>query len=104
MGETAVRGEAFCILENGQPEGCIRTNVYGTYLHGLFDTGELTEKLAAYLADRKGIPYGKAVQDAAAGENAAESKQAYMDREYDRLADAVRHALDMKDVYRICGL
>ena len=104
MGETTIHGETFCILENGQPEGCVSQNVYGTYLHGLFDTGELTEKLAVYLADRKGIPYEKAVQDAAAGKTGTESKQTYMDREYDRLADAVRHALDMKDVYRICGL
>ena len=29
--------------------------VFGTYLHGLFDSGELTEQLAAYLCRRKGI-------------------------------------------------
>ena len=30
-------------------------NVFGTYLHGLFDSGELTERLAELLCRRKGI-------------------------------------------------
>ena len=29
--------------------------MFGTYLHGLFDSGELTEQLAAYLCRRRGI-------------------------------------------------
>ena len=29
--------------------------MFGTYLHGLFDSGELTEQFAAYLCRRKGI-------------------------------------------------
>ena len=39
----------------GKPEGAACGNVFGTYLHGLFDTGELTEKLTAFLCKRKGI-------------------------------------------------
>ena len=42
-GRTEVRGSAFCILADGTPEGCVQDGVFGTYLHGLFDTGELTE-------------------------------------------------------------
>ena len=41
--------------ENGQPDGCAHGNVFGTYLHGLFDTGSLTQKLAEYLCAKKGI-------------------------------------------------
>ena len=33
----------------------MQDGVFGTYLHGLFDTGELTEKLTAFLCKRKGI-------------------------------------------------
>mgnify|MGYP002094736708 CR=1 FL=1 len=54
-GRTEVRGSAFCILADGTPEGCVQGDVFGTYLHGLFDSGELTEQLAAYLCRRKGI-------------------------------------------------
>ena len=43
-----MRGSTFCILADGTPEGCVQDGVFGTYLHGLFDTGELTEKLTAF--------------------------------------------------------
>ena len=42
-------------MPDGTPEGCVNGNVFGTYLHGLFDSGELTAKLAAFLCGRKGI-------------------------------------------------
>ena len=54
-GRTEVQGVPFCTLADGTPEGCVQDNVFGTYLHGLFDTGELTEKLVALLCRRKGI-------------------------------------------------
>ena len=44
----------FCTLADGTPEGCVQDNVFGTYLHGLFDTGELTEKLVALLCLAQG--------------------------------------------------
>ena len=98
MGETAISGEPFCRTEKGDLEGCVKGNVFGTYFHGLFDTGELTDRLAKYLAGRKGIPYENG------GITKTEDKKAYMDRQYDLLANAVRTALDMKNIYRICGL
>ena len=55
MGETTVHGAPFCRLDGGKPEGAVQGNVFGTYLHGLFDTGELTERLAQWLLSRKGL-------------------------------------------------
>ena len=52
-GRTAVNGAPFCRYADGTPEGCVQNAVFGTYLHGLFDSGELTEQLAAYLCRRK---------------------------------------------------
>ena len=46
-GRTAVNGAPFCRYADGTPEGCVQNAVFGTYLHGLFDSGELTEQLAA---------------------------------------------------------
>ena len=92
MGRTVVNGASFCTIEGKGDDGCWNGNVFGTYLHGLFDTGELTEKLVSYLADRKGIsveafrPVGR---------------HEYMDKQYDQLADIVREALDMDMIYRV---
>ncbi len=104
MGVTDIDGETFCLLENGQPEGCICGNVFGTYLHGLFDTGELTDRLALYLAERKGMT-PEEIQRACGSEgmDPAQDKKAYMEQQYDLLAEQVRTALDMDAVYRILG-
>ena len=92
MGATEARGEAFCRLADGAVDGCRLRNVFGTYLHGLFDSGEATEKLAAWLCARKGI---------SAGDTPVEDRRAYRERQYDLLADGVRAAIDMKAIYRI---
>ena len=92
MGRTQVDGEPFCRLEDGRAEGCAAGNVYGTYLHGLFDTGEATARLADLLCKTKGIdPAGAAPL----------SHRAFQEREFDRLAEAVRAALDMDAIYRM---
>ena len=94
-GRTAVNGAPFCTMADGTPEGCVEGNVFGTYLHGLFDSGELTEQLAAYLCRRRGI----------APEQAAPlSMETYREQQFDRLADGVRRALDMDAVYAAMGL
>ena len=69
-----------------------KNNVFGTYLHGLFDSGELTEALAKWLCERRGIAY-EAIQPKTHDERQEE--------ELTRLASAVREALDMDAVYRI---
>ena len=94
-GRTAVDGAPFCRYTDGTPEGCVQNAVFGTYLHGLFDSGELTERLAAYLCRRKGI----------APETAAPLAMAdYRTQQLDLLADGVRSALDMDAVYAAMGL
>ncbi len=92
MGETAVEGEPFCTLENGTPDGCVHGMVFGTYLHGLFDTGELTQRLAELLCARKGI---------ACEPGQPMSHADYVQKQYDILADSVRGALDMKRLYQL---
>ena len=88
-------GRLYLALADGTPEGCVQGNVFGTYLHGLFDSGELTERLAELLCRRKGI----------AMESAAPiTMQAYREQQFDLLADGVRQALDMSAVYAAMGL
>lgn len=95
MGRTEVKGKPFCHLEDGREDGCAQGNVWGTYLHGLFDNGELTQKLAELLCARKGL----AVEAARAVSHAA-----YQQAQLDLLADGVRQALDMRELYEIMGM
>lgn len=92
MGRSDVHGDPFCKLDNGLTDGCHKENVYGTYLHGLFDTGEMTEALISHLARAKGL-------DPSTFE--AYSHEEYVQQQYDILADAARKALDMDKIYAI---
>ena len=94
-GRTTVNGELFCRLADGTPEGCVCKNVFGTYLHGLFDSGELTQALVKLLCARKGI---------SPRETRPTSMAEYRQAQFDLLADGVRKALDMGAVYRAMGI
>ena len=94
-GRTEVQGLPFCTQADGYPEGCVQGDVFGTYLHGLFDTGELTEKLTAFLCKRKGID--------PAGAELIPMEQ-YRQQQFDLLADGVRAALDMPAIYAAMGM
>ena len=69
-----------------------RGNVYGTYLHGFFDREEVTKAVAGALFRQKGLD-----PDAVRAFDIA----AYKEEQYDKLAAAVRSALDMEAVYRV---
>ncbi len=92
MGETSVGEGAtrFCRLSDGRDDGAVAGNVFGTYLHGLFDTGALTDALARWLLARKGLD-PVAVQP--------ESQREHQERQFELLADVVRKSLDMPAVY-----
>ena len=93
MGRTDTRAAAaFCRFPDGGTDGAVSGAVCGTYLHGLFDSGAAVEKLAAWLAERKGITVPRVH---------IETRAASRDRQYDLLADAVRKALDMQRIYEI---
>ncbi len=92
MGRTETDDAGFCRLEDGRPDGCRSGNVFGTYLHGLFDSGEAADKLAVWLCGRKGIQ---------SETTPAEPRQLYRERQYELLAAGVREALDMDAIYRI---
>ena len=97
MGTTTLEdGAPLCQLSNDEgatgADGCCAGNVYGTYLHGVFDTRECAQALVSALFDAKGL-------DASAVE--AVDMQAYKEAQYDKLAQAMRDNMDMELVYRI---
>ena len=70
-------------------------NVYGTYLHGIFDAPEVIPALRKSLARRRGITLP---------EEAPVDYTAFKEKEYDRLAEVLRQSLDMDRIYAIMGL
>ncbi len=84
-------GVPFARFPDGREEGTAAGKVLGTYLHGLFDTGELVEQLAAWLMKEKGL---------SPEHIRVESQESYRERQYDLLARVVREHLDMKAIYR----
>ena len=89
MGRTASAAAPFCRMEDGAEDGAAEETVFGTYLHGLFDSGELVKRLAGWLGERKRIRIP---------ERKAENRASYRNWQYDLLADAVRNSLDMKAI------
>ena len=67
-------------------------NVYGTYVHGIFDTKECASALAAALFEAKGLD---------AGSVRVVDMKAYKQEQYDELARVLRGSLDMDLIYRI---
>lgn len=75
-------------------DGCQRGNVYGTYIHGIFDKEGIGEAVVEGLMKMKGI----------SGNVQGISYQDYKEKQYERLADMLRESLDMEAIYRIMGL
>jgi len=65
-------------------------NVYGTYIHGIFDSEGIAEKIVTKLAADKGVTLPK---------QAFTGRKSFKEREYDRLADMIREHMDMDKVY-----
>ena len=79
-------------LENGTLDGCVSGSVFGSYLHGFFDTESCRRAVLGFLCRRKGMDES---------ELTAFDYAAYKEQQYDLLADAVRRNLDMAAIYRI---
>jgi adenosylcobyric acid synthase len=94
MGVSALSEGAkpFIRLQNGETDGCQSGNVYGTYLHGFFDTASCRQAFLSALCAAKGVKL-------TGGE--AFDLHAYKERQYDLLAHGVRSALNMELIYDI---
>lgn len=67
-------------------------NIYGSYIHGIFDAPHVAETIVQALCSQKGIDF-EAIGTFDLHE--------YKEQQYDKLADAVRAGLDMDYVYRV---
>ena len=103
MGETMLLEGAKPLLEradaaeSGEPgemqaDGAQRGQVYGCYIHGIFDAPECARGFAEALLRQKGYDTEQLT---------VKDWKAYKEEQYDRLAEIVRQSLDMEAVYRI---
>jgi len=73
-------------------DGAYRDNVYGSYIHGIFDEEEVTRKLIASLGSKLGLKE----EDI----NSVDFS-VYKEQQYDKLAQILRESLDMDAIYKI---
>jgi adenosylcobyric acid synthase len=69
-------------------------NIFGSYIHGLFDKAEISAALAEILIKRKNISKEISTVDS----------DIYKEKQYDKLEDLVRSNLDMTKVYEAMGI
>ncbi|MCD8039760.1 MAG: cobyric acid synthase [Lachnospiraceae bacterium] len=82
-------------LAAGVYDGAQSENVYGTYVHGIFDEGGAAAAIVEALLEKKGLR-----MEAGAAYDADEYRQ----HQYDLLAEGIRSSMDMDMLYRIIGL
>ena len=88
MGKTKIRNDGLYeknIIVSGRDK-----NVYGTYVHGIFDRGCIATALVQALAKKKGILIE---------EGAFEDYRSFKEKQYDKLADTLREHLNMEEIY-----
>lgn len=81
--------------EKKKADGAYKDNIYGTYLHGIFDKEQVVKEIVIALGNKKGIDMTQAV---------AFDMEAFKETQYDILAAELRKHLDMKAIYNILSI
>jgi adenosylcobyric acid synthase len=91
-------GQQLAILEEisgkpaEEPIGMCCGNIYGSYIHGIFDSEDVAKTLVSSLYKLKGLD-----ESALSGLNV----HTYKEQQYDLLAKGIRENIDMKQLYQI---
>ena len=75
--------------------GCCSGNVYGTYVHGVFDAGNVAARLTECVAAAR----GKLVDTASITDY-----REFKETQYEKLADVLEESLDMQAIYKMMGV
>ena len=81
---------------NGETKiiGAVNKNVFGTYIHGFFDSNEILNGICGMLFKSKNIDANKAVI----------SLKDYKNMQYDKMAQMLRENIDLNRIYNIMGI
>ncbi|MFA9465100.1 MAG: cobyric acid synthase [Velocimicrobium sp.] len=96
----SVDTESLCSIINtktgeAMKDGAYSNEVYGTYVHGIFDKGEIAPLIVSELAKRKGV---------AISTSEWMDHKTYKETQYNKMAKILRENLDMKQIYDIMGM
>ena len=93
MGRTSGQTDLARLEEGGKTksDGMAKGNVWGSYVHGIFDQGQFAQAFVSCLLRAKGLDPAQGVED----------WEDYKQRQYDLLADGVRQSMDMEKIYAI---
>ena len=69
----------------------VKENVFGTYIHGIFENNRITEKILNIVREKKGISELKL----------KETFEEYREKEFDKLEKLLRENLDIEKIYEI---
>ena len=87
------RGYEIHMGQSGNQNAVVQqNNVYGSYIHGLFDENGVAETIVRALYERRGLSFDN---------SAVFDSHAYRESQYDLLAKTAREALDMELIYKI---
>jgi adenosylcobyric acid synthase len=99
MGSSRIEqdGLPLCSLTNtldgqGKEDGIAAGNIYGTYVHGIFDEGTIASVIVNGLAKRKGLTLESGLMM---------DYKSFKETQYDKLADTLRRYLDMDGIYSV---
>lgn len=73
-------------------DGAKKGNVFGTYVHGIFDGDGIVKHVISALAEEKGVDLS--------GVNNINYEE-FKQQQYDKLADGIRQSVDMDKIYQI---
>lgn len=100
MGVTGTAGPSLLAITDALSEkgsarkqdGCRKQEVYGCYIHGIFDEPQICQTIVEALAEKKGITLE---------ETPAISLEDYKQAQYDLLAEGVRNHINMEQIYQM---
>lgn len=91
-GRTLNTGVEMCEKADGMTDGAQCGNVYGSYVHGIFDNGIVAAAIVESILNARGLGMDDAPQY---------DREAYRQKQYDMLADGIRSNMDIAELYRI---
>jgi len=86
------KGEKLTLIAGGKEDGLQNGNIFGSYIHGIFDQGDVAAVIAECLLRKKGLEPAALPRI---------SFQEYKERQYEQLASAIRENIDLVAIKKI---
>ena len=82
------------ITEDKFLKALVKDNIFGTYIHGIFENNSITERIINIVREKKGY----------SPEKLKETFEEYREKEFDKLEKIMRENLNIKKIYEIMEL